>query len=115
MFSFPLSKASVTAGVVLIGLAMGLPTHTAAIVDQEPTRPRPNILIIFTDDQGVNDVGCYGSEIPTPNIDSLAKQGIKLNQFYAASSICTPSRFGLLTGRYAQRSQDRLTGALMFL
>ena len=115
MFFFPPSKASVTAGILLIGLAMGLPTRTAAIADQEPTRPRPNILIIFTDDQGVNDVGCYGSEIPTPHIDSLAKQGIKLNQFYAASSICTPSRFGLLTGRYAQRSQDRLTGALMFL
>ena len=76
---------------------------------------RPNVLLIFSDDQGVNDVGCYGSEIKTPHIDSLARDGLKLNQFYAASSICTPSRFGLLTGRFAQRSQDQLTSALMFL
>jgi len=75
----------------------------------------PNIVMIFTDDQGVNDVGCYGSEIPTPHTDSIAKQGMRFNQFYAASSICTPSRYGLLTGRYAHRSQDQLLGALMFL
>jgi arylsulfatase A-like enzyme len=77
--------------------------------------PRPNILLIFSDDQGVNDVGCYGSEIQTPHIDSLARDGLKFNQFYAASSICTPSRYGLLTGRFAQRSRDQLTSALMFL
>lgn len=82
---------------------------------QSDQAPRPNILLIFSDDQGVADVGCYGSEIQTPHIDSLARDGMKLNQFYAASSICTPSRFGLLTGRFAQRSHDRLTGALMFL
>ncbi|MCA9141066.1 MAG: sulfatase-like hydrolase/transferase, partial [Planctomycetales bacterium] len=76
---------------------------------------RPNILLIFSDDQGVADVGCYGSEIKTPHIDSLARDGIKLTQFYAASSICTPSRYGLLTGRFAQRSHDHLTSALMFL
>ena len=76
---------------------------------------RPNIVMFFSDDQGIHDVGCYGSEIPTPHIDSLAKDGIKLNQFYAASAICTPSRFGLLTGRNPGRSQDRLLSALMFL
>ena len=76
---------------------------------------KPNIVVIFTDDQGINDVGCYGSEISTPNIDRLATEGMKLNQFYAASSICTPSRFGLFTGRYAHRSQDSLTSALMFM
>ncbi|MEM6981196.1 MAG: sulfatase-like hydrolase/transferase [Planctomycetota bacterium] len=76
---------------------------------------RPNILVILSDDQGMNDVGCYGSEIPTPNLDRLAHEGLRFTQFYAASSICTPSRFGLLTGRFAHRSIDRLTGALMFL
>ncbi|MCA9127064.1 MAG: sulfatase-like hydrolase/transferase [Planctomycetales bacterium] len=76
---------------------------------------RPNIVLIFTDDQGWNDISCYGSEIPTPNIDSLAAEGLKFNQFYAASSICTPSRFGLLTGRYSIRSRDHLNSALMFL
>lgn len=75
----------------------------------------PNILLIFSDDQGFHDVGCYGSEIETPHLDQLAADGMRFTQFYAASSICTPSRFGLLTGRYAHRSRDRLTGALMFL
>ena len=60
---------------------------------------RPNVVLIFTDDQGFHDVGCYGSEIPTPHIDSLARDGLKFNHWYSASSICTPSRFGLLTGR----------------
>ena len=75
---------------------------------------RPNILLIFADDLGIGDVSCYGSEIRTPNIDSLARDGAKFESFYVASPICTPSRFGLLTGRYPNRSQDRLMGALMF-
>ncbi len=76
---------------------------------------RPNILLIFTDDQGVNDVGCYGSEIPTPNINRIAEDGIQFTNFYSASSICTPSRFGLLTGRNPIRSQSQLLSALMFM
>jgi len=76
---------------------------------------RPNFLIIFTDDQGINDVGCYGSEIPTPHIDQLAKEGLLFRQYYSASAICTPSRFGILTGRNPSRSQDQLLGALMFM
>ena len=76
---------------------------------------RPNILLIFTDDQGIHDVGCYGSEIKTPHIDSLATQGLKFNNWYSASSICTPSRYGLLTGRNPSRSRDQLLSALMFL
>lgn len=76
---------------------------------------RPNIVVIFTDDQGWNDVGCYGSEIPTPHIDSLARDGMKFTHWYVASSICTPSRYGLLTGRNPSRSKDRLLGALMYL
>ena len=75
---------------------------------------RPNVLLIFTDDQGMNDVGAYGSEIATPHIDSLAQDGMKFTQWYVASSICTPSRYGLLTGKYPTRSKDALLGALMF-
>lgn len=76
---------------------------------------KPNIVLIFTDDQGMNDVGCYGSEIPTPNIDRIAAEGVKFTNFYSASSICTPSRFGLLTGRNPSRSRDQLLSALMFM
>ena len=64
---------------------------------------RPNVVLIFTDDQGMNDVGCYGSEIATPHIDSLARDGMKFTQWYVASSICTPSRFGLLPGQFPTR------------
>ncbi len=76
---------------------------------------RPNILLIFTDDQGINDVGCYGSEIPTPHIDRLAKEGVQFERWYSASAICTPSRFGLLTGRNPSRSRHQLLSALMFM
>ena len=60
---------------------------------------RPNILLIFVDDMGYGDLGCYGgSIIPTPNIDHLADNGIRFTQGYSASSVCGPSRVGLLTG-----------------
>lgn len=100
---------------LLVAVAAAIPL--AAVIPFAAVRAadRPNIVMIFTDDQGWNDVGCYGSEIPTPHIDSLARDGLKLTQFYAASSICTPSRFGLLTGRYPTHSLDHLVGALMFL
>ena len=68
------------------------------------TREHPNVVIIFTDDQGYQDVGCYGSpDIRTPHIDQLAQEGMRFTDFYSASSVCTPSRAGLLTGRYPIR------------
>ncbi|MHC4444961.1 MAG: sulfatase [Planctomycetota bacterium] len=75
----------------------------------------PNILFIFTDDQGYNDLSCYGSEIPTPNMDSIAKQGIKFTSWYVAAPLCTPSRFALLTGLYPNRSKDLMFGTVKFL
>ncbi|MEM6779543.1 MAG: sulfatase-like hydrolase/transferase [Planctomycetota bacterium] len=86
-----------------------------ALDSAQSTSTRPNVLIIFTDDQGIHDVGCYGSEIPTPHIDSIARRGVRFTSWYSASSICTPSRFGLLTGRNPSRSSDSLLGALMFM
>ena len=65
----------------------------------------PNVIVIFTDDQGSVDAGCYGtSDIQTPHIDSLAERGIRFTQFYAAAPVCSPSRAGLLTGRYPLRA-----------
>lgn len=64
----------------------------------------PNVVLILTDDQGYNDVGCYGSPlIRTPNLDRMAEQGVRFTDFYASSPICTPSRASLMTGCYAQR------------
>ncbi len=66
---------------------------------------RPNVIIIFTDDQGYNDLGCYGSElISTPNIDAMAERGMRFTDFYVSSSISSASRAGLLTGRYNSRN-----------
>jgi len=70
----------------------------------EPKRP-PNILLIVSDDQGYRDLGCFGSEsIKTPHLDRLARGGVCLTSFYVTWPACTPSRGGLLTGRYPQRN-----------
>lgn len=65
---------------------------------------RPNVVILFTDDHGTLDAGCYGAtDLVTPNIDALAANGVRFTQAYA-DKFCCPSRAGLLTGRYPQRS-----------
>lgn len=64
----------------------------------------PNIILIFTDDQGYNDVGVFGStDIETPNLDALARKGVRLTNFYAAQAVCSASRAALLTGTYPNR------------
>ena len=92
---------------------------------------KPNIIFIMADDMGYGDVGCYNpdTKIPTPNMDRLAAQGIRFTDAHSPSAVCTPSRYGVLTGRYCWRSrlkrsvsfgyepplieQDRLTVASM--
>lgn len=63
---------------------------------------KPNIVIILADDLGWGDVGFHGSEIKTPNLDQFAKEGVILSHFYTAP-ICSPTRAGLMTGRYPNR------------
>jgi arylsulfatase A-like enzyme len=66
---------------------------------QSPSKP--NILVILTDDLGIGDVSCYGGKnIQTPAIDQLSSEGLRLTQFYANSTVCSPSRASILTGRY---------------
>ena len=67
---------------------------------------KPNVLLIYVDDMGYNDLGCYGSLDPgikTPNIDRLAKEGVLFSNYLSACSVCSPSRAAVLTGRYPQR------------
>ncbi len=67
---------------------------------------KPNVLVIYTDDQGYGDAGCYNpnSKIPTPNLDRLAAGGMRFTDGHSSDTVCTPSRYGLLTGRYNWRT-----------
>lgn len=68
-------------------------------------RRRPNFVVLFADDLGYGDLSCYGHPvIRTPNLDRMAEEGMRFTSYYAAASVCTPSRVGLLTGRYPVRA-----------
>ncbi|MEN9535373.1 MAG: hypothetical protein RIR37_646 [Verrucomicrobiota bacterium] len=70
------------------------------------TSQTPNIVLLYADDLGYGDLGCYGAtKIPTPHMDRLAKQGLRFTDGHSASATCTPSRFALLTGEYAWRKK----------
>jgi arylsulfatase A len=87
----------------VLAIAMLLMAAPAA-ARPAPQRP-PNIVIILADDLGYGDIGVYGQKtIRTPHIDRLARQGIRLTDYYSASNLCTPARAGLLTGRYPVRT-----------
>jgi arylsulfatase A-like enzyme len=74
-------------------------------------QPAPNILFILVDDMGYSDLGCYGGEIETPNLDSLAEDGVRFTQMYNSAK-CMSSRAALLTGVYAQQcGMDRKPAA----
>ncbi|HET6454170.1 MAG TPA: sulfatase-like hydrolase/transferase, partial [Armatimonadota bacterium] len=66
---------------------------------------KPNFVIIYTDDHGYGDLGCFGSkDVLTPNLDALAKNGVRFTNWYSNSPVCSPSRASLLTGKYPQRA-----------
>jgi len=84
------------------GAALAASTCTHALAAE--TKRKPNVIIIFIDDQGYQDLGCFGSpNIKTPNIDRMARDGMRFTDFYSAASVCTPSRAALLTGCYPER------------
>ncbi len=76
----------------------------ALLAPAAPPAPRPNVVVVFTDDQGYGDVGCYGAKgFRTPNLDRLAKEGVRFTDFYVSQPVCSASRTSLLTGCYANR------------
>jgi arylsulfatase A len=89
-----------TGGCWLTALLLASPAGLGA------AQPRPNILVIYTDDQGFGDAGCYNpqSRIQTPNLDKLAAEGMRFTDAHCSDSVCTPSRYSLLTGRYSWRT-----------
>ena len=90
-------------GALLLPAAVGVllagPVHGAV------EAPRPNVVFILADDLGYGDLSCYGAtDIATPNIDRLAREGMRFTDFYSAANTCSPSRAALMTGRYPPRS-----------
>lgn len=75
------------------------------------TPQKPNIVLIYADDVGYGDLGCYGAtSVKTPNLDRLAKQGMRFTDAHSSSATCTPSRYSMMTGEYAWRKKG--TGVL---
>ena len=94
--------------VLLFSFAIANSVSEAQVDQNRPKAEQPNVLIIYADDLGYGDVQCYNpkSKIPTPNINRLANEGIRFTDAHSAATVCTPSRYSLLTGRYAFRLPD---------
>ena len=91
------------AGVAAATLAPGTATAFGSPAPHAAAGAKPNIIFILADDLGFSDIGCYGSEVATPNLDKLAARGIRVNQFYN-NPRCCPSRASIMTGLYAQQA-----------
>jgi arylsulfatase A-like enzyme len=90
-----------TPGIRLLALAVAaIPAGSATAA--EKSRP-PNVVIILADDMGYGDAGCYGGKIKTPNLDKMAKEGVRFTDFHVAQPVCSASRAALLTGCYPNR------------
>lgn len=100
-------------GAVLVAFVLSSASDWAIAAEKSDEgagsqRSRPNIVYILADDLGYGDVRCFGGErskIPTPNLDRMAAQGMRFTDAHSCSSVCTPTRYGILTGRYSWRSR----------
>jgi arylsulfatase A-like enzyme len=94
----------VVAAFVVVWLAGVVAGQQPPAPGQPATPARPNVVLIVADDLGYGDLGSYGAtDVRTPNLDRLAAEGVRLTDFYANAPVCTPTRAGLITGRYQQR------------
>ncbi|HLR24335.1 MAG TPA: sulfatase-like hydrolase/transferase, partial [Fodinibius sp.] len=92
--------------VFITAIAVGSCSKHSESETNTPSSKNPNIVLIYADDLGYGDLSSYGAEsISTPHIDRLAGQGVRFTRAYAGSATCTPSRYALLTGRYAWREE----------
>lgn len=97
------ASVSVVATLALASCSF-VPRDSSAAREQATTRRAPNIVVIFIDDLGYADVGCFGArDYKTPNIDRLAREGRRFDNFYVSQAVCSASRASLLTGCYANR------------
>jgi arylsulfatase A-like enzyme len=88
---------------LLLVLLLTAPFTSCSMQEKNTSANRPNVVLILADDMGYSDLGCYGSEISTPNLDSLAANGIRFSRFYNGARCC-PTRASLLTGLYAHQT-----------
>jgi arylsulfatase A-like enzyme len=100
---FEIKRIPIFTHVFLCVMLLTVSVASAQTKKPAATKKRPNIIIILADDMGYSDIGCYGSETKTPNLDELAKSGMKLTQFYNASRCC-PTRASLMTGLYQHQA-----------
>lgn len=99
MFNLTSNRSDLLAIVLLLFFSQAACTTT-----QQPTQGPPNVILINADDLGFGDLSCYGATlVNTPNIDALAKRGRRFTDAHSPSAVCSPSRYGLLTGRYPLR------------
>jgi arylsulfatase A-like enzyme len=95
-------RCELTAFTILACFSIFSPSAEAAAASDRPTQP--NVVLILVDDMGWTDLACYGSKLyETPNIDRLARDGMKFTQAYSACTVCSPTRAALLTGKYPAR------------
>jgi len=90
-----------------VAVALVVFTVLSGLAPAQDTPKRPNVLLIYVDDLGYNDLACYGAKNPgikTPNIDRLAENGIRFTNYLSGCNVCSPSRAAVLTGRYPQRN-----------
>src|SRR3954447_13930423 len=87
----------------IVPVVVALLLSAAHLADPiQATDKKPNVVVFLADDMGYSDLGCYGGDIQTPNVDALAKNGLRFTQFYNTAR-CWPTRGALLTGYYAQQ------------
>ena len=97
-----------SAATIVAALALPVSAQTpAALTASDAPKQKPNIIVILADDYGWGSLGCYGApaELKTPHLDRLAREGRHFTSAYAPSSVCSPTRYGLMTGRYDWRTR----------
>src|SRR5436190_14780072 len=100
-FLTPFRLALLCAAVVVL-------TTKASGIHAQDKAKQPNIIFILADDLGYGDLGCYGQQkIKTPNLDKMARQGLRFTQAYAGSTVCAPSRCALMTGKHTGHCRVR--------
>ena len=94
-------------GLALATLAVAILQLSETKACSAESDTRPSIVFILADDLGIGDLGCYNSKskVATPNMDRIAAEGMRFNDAHTPSSVCSPTRYGVLTGRYAWRSR----------